>query len=272
MRALCVVFSLLCGLILPAIAQKEISQEDQIDCLLNKKPYACYKVCQHSKNKEACRIAHDPANAGEIDRKGVAAMPESMMVAPPENIKPAAPEPTSPAKPTAVTDPEPNNTWIALAIALVGAIILGWILTQKRKSGTIPSSSTSRVSTATSSPAPANKRIDLSPSRPPNTIQALSIVTNRAIPNGQAEAWVQQIVKMTCKYGVYEKLMEKTTKIGFAVAGDINFLSPTAVIPTLLLSEHISEGSDISKLTFGDFNDSSSGIRGCVVAHFRYEL
>lgn len=105
-----------------------------------------------------------------------------------------------------------------------------------------------------------------------NTIHALSIVTNVEIPRGQAEAWVQQIIKMSCKFGVYEDLMEKNTKIGFVVAGSIDFLRPASVVPALLISEHISDASDITKLTFGDFSDSSSGIRGSIVAHFRQPL
>lgn len=106
-----------------------------------------------------------------------------------------------------------------------------------------------------------------------NTIWAISIVTNRAIPMHQAEAWVKQVIRMRCKYGVYEDLMEsRDTKFGFAVAGEIDFQNPTAVIPALLLAEQLSGPDEVSKLTFGDFSDTTSGIRGCVVAHFRRPL
>ena len=108
---------------------------------------------------------------------------------------------------------------------------------------------------------------------PKNTIWALSIVTNRAIPMNQADAWVKQVIRMKCKYGIYEDLMEaRDTKIGFAVAGDIDFQNPMAVVPVLLLAEQLSSSAEIPSLTFGDFSDTSSGIRGCVVAHFRRPL
>ena len=105
-----------------------------------------------------------------------------------------------------------------------------------------------------------------------NPLVHLAILTNRPIPAGKEGSWVSQIVQMKCKYGMYTALMDNSPVVKFSVFDTPDYNNANAIIPVLLFNGHIDGPEDIRKLTFGDFSDGSSGIRGGIVARFKYPL